>query len=141
MKAIKILLGLMVAFAAINLASCGRGDSPVREYVEILDQAADKADKISSMEELMNVHAIISPEDAMQIMKENADYKLSKSDKEMLKKSYGRLLRIAYKKTAEYGDLPEGLKRQFEGQIDLFIEAANKSIDSATTFGQLNGIQ
>ena len=143
MKSIKIFVGLILMMAvAFCMDSCGKGSqSPVDEYVAILDEAAEKAEKISSMQDLLNVHEIISPEAAMNVANNNADYVLSKSDKEKLKKSYDKLLKVAYEKTAEYGGLPQDVMKQTKNQINLFIEAANDRIDGSQTLGELVGIR
>ena len=128
----------MVAIATILLLpGCSKDNSPVDQYVKLLDQASDKAEKISSIGDLVNVQEIISPENANEIIRQNKDYKLSDSDKEKLKKSYERLLRIAYKKTIEYGGLEEASRKQMENQIDLFLDGAKASIDKAHTLGDL----
>ena len=142
MKKLKFLLSFVILLAACQLSSCGKGgNSPVDQYVEILDNATKQAEKINSMSDLMNVQQIISPEDAMEIVRNNADYKLSDSDKDKLKKSYDKLVRVAYDKTAEYSGLPEEMKDQLKGQVELVIEAANKAIDAAQTMGELNGMR
>ena len=138
----KLFTLLLIFVASCCMVSCGKGgNSPVDEYVAILDNATEKAEKISSMEDLLNVQEIISPEAAMNIVNNNADYVLTKEDKEKLKKSYDRLLKVAYEKTAEYGGLPEGMKKQTKGQIQLFIDAANEGIDRARTMGELTGVR
>lgn len=129
-----------MAISSCFTLSCGkRSTTPVDEYVTILDEATEKAEKIASMQDLLNVKEIISPEAAMQIVRENSDYKLTKGDKEKLKKSYDRLLKVAYEKTAEYGGLPEEVRKQTKDQIQLFIDAANTGIDRAQTMGDLMG--
>lgn len=141
MKKFKILIMVIMAVATIQLWSCSKGgNSPVDQYVEILENATNKAEKISSMSELLDVQAIISPEKAMQILKDNADYELTDKDKAKLKKCYDKLLKVAYDKTAEYGGLPAELREQTKAQVDLVIEVANKGIDNAKTLGDLRGI-
>lgn len=142
MKKILVILALVSIVSLSQLSSCGKGgNSPVDQYVEVLDEATKKAEQINSMSDLMNVQAIISPEEAMNIMRENAAYELTDGDKEKLKKSFDKLLRVAYEKTAEYGGIPESLKEQAKGQVDLMIEAANNGIDQAKTLGDLSGIR
>lgn len=142
MKKINLFLGVLATVLVLGVCSCSKGgNSPVDQFVEILDQATKKAEKISSMQDLLNVQQIISPEEAMSIIRENSDYELTDKDRDKLKKSYDKLLRVAYEKTAEYGGLPEELKKQTEAQIDLYIEAANNGIDSAKTLGDLSGIR
>lgn len=143
MKKSGIIISFIVTlFATCLLSACGKGGTtPVDEYVAILDAATEKAEKISSKEDLLNVKDIISPEAAMKIMRDNADYELTGSDKEKLKKSYDKLLRVAYEKTAEYGGLPDAIKEQTKDQIQLFIDAANEGIDRAHTMGELVGVR
>lgn len=141
-KIFNILAVTFFLFFICNFSSCKKhGNSPVDQYVEIIDEAADKAEKIASMQDLINVQEIISPEAAKEIARENADYELTESDKSKLKKSFDRLLRVAYNKTAEYGGFPEEIKKQSKDQAELIIEAANKGIDNAKTLGDLNGIR
>lgn len=141
-KGIILILALLLALPCV-LDSCSKSgtDNPVDEYVMILDQAAQKAEKINSLEDLLNVQEIISPEAAFNIVRNNADYELTDKDKEKLKKSYDKLLRVAYEKTSEYGDLSEEVKKQTKSQVNLIIEAANKGIDNAKTLGELNGVR
>lgn len=142
MKKLKFLLFVALTFGCTYIVSCSKsGNSPVDQYVELLDQATKKAEKISSMSDLTNVQGIISPQEAMKIVSDNSDYELTDNDKEKLKKSYDKLLKVAYEKTAEYGGVPEEYKEQVKTQVDLIIEAANKGIDNAKTLGDLNGIQ
>ena len=142
MKNFKILLGLFVIFVGGQLISCSKhSNTPVDQYVEILDEAVKKANEIKSYDELTNVQAIISPEDAMEIMNSYSDYELTDKDKEKLKKSFDKLLKVAYEKTAEYGGLPEEMKKTAMRQSELIIEAANKKIDNANTLGDIAGIK
>ena len=133
---------VMVAMFALAV-SCTKKEaiSPVDRYIEILDEATRKTEAISSMDELINFQDIISPQEAFDLVKENADYKLTDKDKDKLKKSFDKLLKVAYEKTADLGGFPEEIKKQTKAQGDLFIEAANKRIDEAATLGELNGIR
>lgn len=138
MKKLSVILSLLLVVIA---SGCHKSaNTPVDEYIGILDRATEKAEKISSMNDLLNVQEIISPEAALEIVKENSGYQLTDKDKDKLKKSYDKLLRVAYDKTAEYGGLPDEYKEQAKAQVELIIEAANKSIDAASTLGDLNGI-
>ena len=142
MKKINLFIGLLIFSFSLGIVSCGKSsNSPVDQYVDILDEATKKAEKISSMADLMNVQSIISPEDALAIVSKNSDYVLTDSDKDKLKKSYDKLLRVAYDKTTEFGGLSDEVKKQTKAQVDLIIEAANKGIDNAKTLGDLNGIR
>ena len=137
MKEIKILLGFLLIFASEELSSCGKSsDSPVDQIVEILDQATKKTENITNAAELANVKNIISPNDIWQIISDNADYELTKGDKEKLKKSYNKLVKAAYEKSSEY--IPsESLKKTVKSQLDLMMEGINRSIDNATTLGSI----
>lgn len=142
MKQFRLTLAFAMLISLLGVYSCGKGgNNPVDQYVEILDQATKKAEQINSMSDLVNVQAIISPEDAAEIVRQNADYELTDKDKEKLKKSFDKLLKVAYEKTAEFGGLPESMKDQAKAQVDLLIEGANISIDQAKTLGDLNGIR
>lgn len=142
MKRINLFLSLIVILGAGLLFSCGKGGkSPVDQYVEILDQATEKAEKISSMADVLNVQQIISTEETTKLLKDNADYELTDKDKEKLKKSYDKLLKVAYNKTTEYSGIPDSMKKQTDGQLELIIEAANKVIDNAHTLSDLDGLR
>lgn len=123
--------------AVIFSFGCHRSNTPVDEYVAILEQAAEKVEQISSFGELMDVNEIISPDEALEVIHNNPDYPLTDKDKERLKQSYDRLLRASYEKTLEYGDFPESIKKQTRKQMELYIETANSGIDRAKTLGEL----
>lgn len=142
MKKTGTLISLLLLILSGMAFSCSKsGGDPVDEYVGLLETATKKAEQIKSASDLMNVQEIISPEDAMEIMRNHSTYELTDKDKDKLKKSYDKLLRVAYDKTIEYGGLPEEIKEQTKAQVDLIIDAANKSIDNAKTLGELNGIR
>lgn len=142
MKNLKIFTIGLVALLACGFASCHKGgNTPVDQFVELMDEATKKAEKINSVSELQNVQDIISQEDALKIVRENPDYVLTNGDKDKIKKSYDKLLRTAYEKTAELSGFPEEIKQQSKAQIELIIDAANKGIDNATTLGDLSGMQ
>lgn len=136
MKRLSYILAILFACFAF---SCGHksGNSPVDQYVSMLEKATEKAEKISSFSELINVQEIISPEDARQIILDNRDYPLDENDKKMLKKSYDKLIRVAYEKTAEFGDLSDSMKKDSKKQIEMLIDLSNSKIDRAATFGDL----
>lgn len=142
MKYFRILLTLLVVLTAVGLDSCGKksGNSPVDQYVGLLDAATEKAQDINSFEDLVNVQQIISPKEARDIIMENQDYELTDKDKKRLKKSYDKLLRVAYDKTTEVGGLSESMKKDTKKQIDMVIDITNKNIDNATTMGDLLGL-
>ena len=143
MKTIKILLSALVIISAVQLSSCGHknSDSPVDQYIQMLDEATEKTKQINSFEDLTNVQDIISPEKATEILRNNMDYVLTKGDKGKLKKSYDKLLKVAYEKTTKFGGFPEEVKKATMDQADLVIDAANKRIDEAETLGDLIGIR
>lgn len=138
MKHLKLLLGFIVIFAALQISSCGKGSgSPVDQIVEMLDEAADKTDKITSEASLLNVQNLISPDEIYKIINDNSDYELTKGDKEKLKKSYNHLVKSVYEKTSEF--VPSEEKKVVKNQLDLMMEGINRSIDNATTLGSIKG--
>ena len=139
MKHLKLLLGFIVIFAALQISSCGKGfGSPVDQIVEMLDEAADKTDKITSEASLLNVQNLISPDEIYKIINDNSDYELTKGDKEKLKKSYNHLVKSVYEKTSEFVPSEE-MKKVVKNQLDLMMEGINRSIDNATTLGSIKG--
>ena len=139
MKHLKLLLGFIVIFAALQISSCGKGSgSPVDQIVEMLDEAADKTDKITSEASLLNVQNLISPDEIYKIINDNSDYELTKGDKEKLKKSYNHLVKSVYEKTSEFVPSEE-MKKVVKNQLDLMMEGINRSIDNATTLGSIKG--
>ena len=128
----------MIMTAAL-LGACGHhsSNSPVSQYISLLDQAAEKAKNINSITELVNVQDIISPQETRQIIFENKDYVLDDNEKKELKKSYDNLLRVAYEKTAEIGNLSDSMKKDTKKQVDMIIDLYNKKIEAANTLGDL----
>ena len=142
MRKINIYISILFfTISFLTFSSCGKGqDTPVDKLCAIMNEAADKVETISSASDLIYMKEVITPQAAQTILNENADYQLTKKDKEKLKKSYDRLLKTAYEKTAEYGGFPEAIKKQTKVQIDGIIEAANKGIENAKTLGDINGL-
>ena len=142
-RSFTLFLSLVTIISLFHLSSCSKGgsSSPVDEYINILDEATKKTEQIKSYDDLTNVQSIISPEEAMKIVRDNADYVLTDNDKDKLKKSYDKLLKVAYEKTAKFGGLPEEMQKNALMQADLVIEAANKQIDRANTMGDLMGLR
>ena len=139
MKKLKLFLGLLGIVGAFLIVSCGHksGNSPVDQYVEVIDNATEKAKQLSSLEDLSNLQEIILPSEAVEIISNNADYVLTDKDKEKIKKSFDKLLRAAYDKTAEYQGVPGDLRKT---QVDILLQGANNQIDASRTLGDLNGI-
>ncbi|MCH5228874.1 MAG: hypothetical protein J1F12_02635 [Muribaculaceae bacterium] len=143
MKKQNYFISLLFCVVLALSVSCGKGggNTPVDQYVEVLDQAREKTEKINSTADLLNFQDIVNPQDAWNIIKDNSEYVLTDSDKDKLKKSYDKLLKVAYEKTIEYGGLPDEMKDATKAQVDLIIDAANKGIDNAKTLGDLNAIR
>ena len=138
-KALIITLFLLISI--LVTPSCHKeGNTPVDQYISLLDEATEKTKKISNISELINVPGIISQEDALAIIRANPYYKLSEKDKTRIKKSFEHLLRSAFEKTIEFSQMSSLDKEQAKTQIDLIIAAANKKIDQATSLGDLGGI-
>lgn len=142
MKKLGLISILVLSLGAFLMVACGKKeDTPVDQFIEVMDQATKKAEEIKSMADVYNVQEILSPQEGWEIIRNNADYPLTDSDKKKLKKSFDKLLRVGYEKTVEYSGLPEELKKQSLAQVDLIIEGANKMIDNAQTFGEISGIK
>ena len=142
MKRLNLLIGLLVILASCQLFSCGKGgNSPVDQYVAIIEESTKKAEKLSDMSELTNVQAVISPQELLQIVAENPDYELTDKDKEKLKKSIDKFIKVAYDKTMSIGEVPEEMRETMKQQCELMIEANNRGIDQAKTLSDLNRIR
>lgn len=136
MKKIKLILSILVFTTILPFISCNKGDSPVDQIVVLLDKATEKTAEIQSFADLTNVNNIISKEDIWSIIKNNKDYKLTKGDKEKLKKSYNKLVKEAYEKSCEF--VPsDDMKKVVKNQLDLFMEAIDKNIENAETLGDI----
>ena len=140
MKKINLIFSFIILLAACQITSCGKGgNSPVDRIVILLDQATEKTKDIQNVTDLTDVKNIISPEDVWNIIRENSDYKLSKGDKDKLKKSYNRLMKAAFEKSCEF--VPsEDMKNAAKTQLDLFMEVIDKSIDNAETLGEIRSL-
>lgn len=133
MKAIRYIFPLLLLF----LFACGKsGNSPVDQIVVLLDQATEKTENINSFAQLNDVKNIISPEEIWTIIRENADYKLSDSDKGRLKKSYDKLVKAAYEKSCEFVPSDE-MKKMVKSQLDIMMEGIKNNIENAETLGQI----
>lgn len=141
-KTMKFFLMGCLCFVALTIASCSgsNSDSPVGQYVEIIDKMTDQLEKVNSLQEAQNVQAVVTPEEAMELFNKYGDYKLTDGDKEKIKDAQDKMLRTVMKKSIEFSDVPEEMKKAAEEQIDLAIDAANLKIDKAETFGDLNKI-
>ena len=134
MKKLTFLLSIVILLAAVQ---CGKKDaSPVSEIVTLMDNATKKTEQINSIAELSNVNSIVSQEDVWKIIRDNSDYQLTDGDKDKLKKSFNKLVKTAYEKSAEF--VPdENLKKAFKSQLDLMMEAIDRNIDEASTLGEI----
>lgn len=140
MKPLNFVFAFIILLATCQFSSCGKGgNSPVDQIVSILDQATEKTENIQSMTDLTNVKSIISPEDVWQIIQKNSDYKLTKGDKNKLKKSYNHLVKTAYEKSCEFVTSDE-LKKAVKSQLDLMLGAIDQSIDNAETLGDIRSL-
>lgn len=141
-KIFSLLIVSLTIFAGALLTSCGNTEpSPVDKYLEILEKATVQAEKITSLSELANVQSVVSQEEARELIENAKDYKLTSSDKEKLKKATDKLLRIAFEKSIEFSNLPDGMKASSKAQIDMAIDAANSRIDEAKTLGEISGMR
>lgn len=138
MKIINLFFLSIVLLATGVLASCsGGGNSPVDQYVELLDAATAKIEKINANEGVTDIQDILSMPKAQDLEKEYADYELTDKDKEKLKMSLDRLIHAAYDKTMQYAGFPEEIIQMKKKQVELMVDAANQQIDAATTLGEI----
>ena len=143
MKVLKMMgLGLLM-LGASQMISCSKSnsDSPVDQYIEILENATKQAEKISSLQELNEVQSVVTREEAQTLLMSAKDYELSDSEKSKLKKATDKFLKVAFEKSMEYSNLPEDIKKESKAQVDLAIEAVNKHIDNAKTLGEISGVR
>ena len=137
-----IIWSTALIFIITLVFSCSKStDNPVDKYCEILEQATEQASKINSIEDLSNIQSVISPEKAQELIRTSADYELTDSDKGKLKKTMDKLIKVAFEKSMEFSNYPEEIKKNSQMQIDLAIEAANRTIDNAKTLGEISGVR
>lgn len=142
MKKFYIVLSALLMVVALQITSCSKKEStPVDKYIEILDRSIQQAQKINSIEDMTNFQSVISPEEAQEIIKSSYDYELTDSDKEKLKKTTDKLIRVAFDKTLKFSNFNDEAKKNAETQIDIAIQAANTYIDNAKTLGQISGMR
>ncbi|MCH5233072.1 MAG: hypothetical protein J1E78_05465 [Muribaculaceae bacterium] len=140
MKLSKFLFAGCLAAAMSVAVSCGKSNNPVDQYVDVLDKAISTMEKVNSAEELSTAQSLISPEDAAEIVRNNADYELTEADKEKLKKAEHKLIDLSIEKTLKYNNLPEEYKEAAKAQMELLIDANDKRIDNAKTLGDLGNL-
>ena len=142
----KLISTLCLAFfliTGLQLSSCAGGsdsNSPVAQYVELLEKATKQIEGISNLEELKDVQRGVESQQATTLLLESKDYVLTDSDKEKLKKATDKMLKAVFDKSIELSGLEEDMKKTMKDQSELAIEAVNKNIDKATTLGQINGL-
>ena len=136
----KILCLTLLFGSGLLASSCGGdGNTPVDQYVKLLEEATEEIKGINSIEELQNVESGTTSMQAQFILKESKDYVLTDSDKEKIKKASDKMLRMVFEKSLELSSLPDNIKDSMKGQADLAVDAVNKNIDKATTLGEING--
>ena len=135
MKLFKTIFSFFLLFSICQLSSC-RHNTPVDQIVEILDQAAQKTKELQNPDELTNIRNVVSPDDVWNIIRENADYKLTDGDKDKLKDSFNKLISAAYDKSAEFVN-DEDSKKMVKSQLDLMTKAIDNNIDRANTLGEI----
>ena len=138
MKQLKLFLLLTSVFIFAGFISCSKNENtPVDQYVELIEEAIQKLENIKSSEGIENIANIMQNPKAQELDKEYADYVLTEADKKKLKKSLDKLIHVAYDKTMEYAGLPENIIKLKKAQVDMMVEAANQQIDNATTLGEI----
>ena len=132
-----ILLAVVALVLSCTFACKKASDSPVDKYVELIDQATKKLEQIKNVDDIQNIQDIMADQKALDLEREYADYELTKSDKEKLKKSLDKLIHTAYDKTMEFSGFPPELVELKKNQVDMMVDAANLQIDNATTLGEI----
>lgn len=139
-KSAGLLAGLALIFISVcYLGACSKSDTPVDQIVEIMKGYEKMIDQIHSPEGVKDCVSLISTSEVNEIIKENADYKLTDSDKKELKKNYDKLIEKAYNKTVEY--VPsETVRKQTKQLLDLIKEGIDENIDNAETLGDIKSL-
>ena len=137
---LKLLLAVTV-IVTISFASCSKHEpTPVEQYVDLLDNGLAQAEHMDA-DDPATFKAILSPEGARELIKENADYVLTPGDKEKLKETMDKVIRFAFEKTMKYDNLTEEEKKNVDMQMGIAIEGANNVIEKAQTFGQVTVVR
>lgn len=141
MKSNKIGVLITALLICVSIVSCGKGgNTPVDMFVDVLDHATKQIEQINSETEFLEAERIFSPEEAWNILQDNADYILTDKDKEKIKKSYDKLLETAYEKSIAYSGLPQSLTEQYRSEIQFITVKANEKIENSNTLGDLSGL-
>lgn len=138
MKKFSSFLSIILLMLALQLPSCkGLGNSPVDQYISILDKASEQINNATSYEDISNIQALMEKDGVPELLQNAKDYELTDSDKDKIKKASDKLLKVIYEKSWELTNLPDELKEATKSQMNLAIEAANLHIDNAKTLGEL----
>ena len=122
------------------ITSCSKSDNPVDEYVELINQATSKLEKIKNADDIQDLQDLYTNKKAVELEKEYGDYELTDKDKEKLKESLEKLIKVATDKSMEYAGFPEDLSQLKKAQMELLINQVNARIDVAKTLGEIEGL-
>ena len=134
---IKFLCGIVILGLTINLSSCESSNTPVDRLVEIIDKATEQVKDSKSNDALDNIQSAMVADGAEALIKDNADYELTDSDKSKLKKSMEKLVRAAFEKSITYYNFDDDVKKNLRAQIDMAVAGINTTIDNAKTLSEI----
>ena len=129
---------LLFLFTFLYVACSKDKESPIDEYIEIIEQETDKLEKVNNSEAFQKeIEEFMRNSRLQDLEKEYADYTLSYNDKDRLKTSVERFMRVALSKTMDYVGNSQYMNQLKESQLDAMIEAVKTKIDNAKTFGEI----
>jgi len=138
MKSIRLTLVAFTIFSVFSFISCSKNSSPVTEYAQIFETAASELSEADSNEEATKIIADGTQkwqEQAAEIMKSNADYRLTPEDKQLLRDVMKRYMETTMKKSLEISQQPtDGIQEMATSILEATVYPA---IDQAETLGDL----
>lgn len=138
MTIIRLTLIAIALVVSTSLFSCAKSQSPVEEYVEIFQSAADELSKATTDEEATRILAEGSKEwteKETEIMNSNSDYKLTAEDKQILRDAMKTYMEITIRKSLEISQQStEGVQEMASNVLEATIYP---TIDRAETLGDL----
>lgn len=133
----KLFSAIIILSLSGLLYSCGNSDSPVDRLTAIIDKATEQVKDSKSNDALENIQSAMVTDGAEALIKDNANYELTNSDKNKLKKSMEKLVKAAFEKSISYYNFDESVKKNLRSQIDMAVAGINTTIDQAKTLGEI----
>lgn len=132
-----LILSLSLA-AVISLAACSTGESPVSKIADGFNTLSTRIEQATSDAQSLEIIEQANDEVGSQmeeIMKEEADYKLTDEDRATLKAAMKRFLESSMRKSMEVSGVePTGVEDAVESMMQIRV---NPQIDAAKTLGDL----